>query len=59
MAIYKYKCTNNSCTITGKVKEINKPMTESSKIEICPICNAVLQKVFSVGAIKTGDGVKG
>jgi len=50
---YLYKC--NKC-----VKEftVNKPMSESSNDEYCPTCQGLAVRIFSVGAIKTGDGVK-
>jgi len=50
---YDYKC--NTC---NKKTTVTKPMTESSRDEKCNTCNEVMQRVYKVGGIKTGDGVK-
>jgi len=55
---YLYKCSNDKCVNVGKTITINKPISESSKEEFCQICGSVLVRIYSVGAIKTGDGVK-
>ena len=51
--VYKYKCPQ-----CEKQTEIKKPMSESSRVEYCEICESELVRVYSVGGIVTGDGVK-
>jgi len=50
---YAYKC--NKCH-TEVV--INKPMTESSKTELCPSCKEIMVRDYKV-SVSTGDGFKG
>ena len=50
---YKYEC--KSCEI---VSLIDKPMSESGRVEICPVCKSELKRVWESSAIKTGDGMK-
>ena len=57
--IYNYKCNNEECSKHGKDQPINKPMSESSKVEYCTECGEELKRDYSGGAsIKTGDGTK-
>ena len=50
---YTYECKkcNNNCIV-------NKPMSESSKKEHCDKCGSLLERVYNISAIKTGDGLK-
>jgi len=50
---YPYECKECGTTMT-----IDKPMAESSRVEVCVVCGTELKRVYKVGAIKTGDGVK-
>jgi len=51
--IYSYKCDPCKTSTT-----ITKPMAESSREEKCNKCHSVMSRVYEVGGIKTGDGVK-
>ncbi len=51
--IYLYKCDN-----CNKEVEIEKSMSEASKIEKCFSCKKQLVRVFISSAIKTSDGYK-
>ena len=53
MMQYKYHC--EKC---DKLHEVEKPMAECSKKEKCPKCGEVMQRVFEVHSIRTGDGIK-
>jgi len=52
---YLYQCDNEKC----KVKEviINKPMVDSSRIELCSVCGQELTRQYNT-SIVTGDGCK-
>jgi len=56
--IYEYKCKNTDCKDADVVKVVVKTMKEFNKSEICEICEHSMQKVFSLGGIKTADGIK-
>ena len=45
------------CDQCQKVVEIDKPMSEASKEERCE-CGEILQRVYNIMGIKTGDGTK-
>lgn len=45
------------CPHCDKDVEIEKSISEASRKEHCE-CGEVMAKVYSVGGIKTGDGVK-
>jgi len=51
--IYLYKCPHCDNTI-----EIDKPMSENSRIEHCEICENILERKYEIGMIKTNDGIK-
>lgn len=51
---YLYECAK--CK-SGEITII-KPMSESSKIEICTECKAELNRIFTSSGIKTADGYK-
>lgn len=55
---YNYNCQNEKCSMFEKQVTVNKPMAESSRVELCEECKKELRRDFSGGAIKTGDGVK-
>lgn len=50
--IYVYHCPK-----CDKYVEIEKSMSEASRIEFCE-CGEEMWKVYSLASIKTGDGVK-
>lgn len=50
---YEYKC--DKC---DKVFEVIKPNSESSRIEYCKVCKSEMRRIYSTGAISTGDGFK-
>lgn len=52
---YGYECKNEKCEI--RKITIEKPMSESDRIEHCKECGKVLSRVYNVG-IATGDGFK-
>jgi len=57
--IYKYKCVNKECVDYGVELTINKPMKDCNKKEYCELCRKELQRVFSLGGLRTfGDGYK-
>ena len=49
---YQYKC--HKC---DTIKEINKPMAESSKEEVCE-CGELLTRVYVVGVKTFFEGIK-
>jgi len=49
---YVYHCSHCDKTI-----EVEKSMSDASRKEYCE-CGAVMEKVYSLASIKTGDGVK-
>ena len=51
--IYNYKCPK-----CNKVTKIEKPMSESGKLEKCSVCNGVMNRVYDAPSISTGDGMK-
>jgi len=56
---YLYKCVNQHKECNNKTTEINKPMSESSKEEVCPHCGHIMDRVYTSPGIKTaGDGYK-
>ena len=55
---YNYRCNNEECTSYDVVVSVEKPMSESSKIELCRKCNSVLTRQYSVPSIGTSDGFK-
>lgn len=52
---YAYECNNEKCDM--KKITIEKPMSESGRVEYCSKCKHVLSRVYSLG-ISTGDGFK-
>ncbi len=55
---YDYKCTNPKCLLNNQIKEISKPIADSSKPEKCFRCKHPMQRVFNKLATKTMDGFK-
>ena len=55
---YNYKCINEKCVAGNKVVSIEKPMSESGKVELCKSCSKDLVRQFTVPSISTGDGFK-
>ena len=53
---YLYKCNNNKCETNDVV--VDKPISESGRVETCPSCKQTADRVFKVNGIVTGDGVK-
>lgn len=53
---YEYECTNIKCEVVKVVVE--KPMAESSRIELCEVCKQQLSRVYNAVGIVTSDGVK-
>lgn len=52
MMVYTYFC--DTCK---KTVEVTKAVKNYNRVETCK-CGEVMRKVFSVGGIKTNDGVK-
>jgi len=50
---YEYKCVKCEVKVI-----VDKPMSESSSVETCTMCDDTMERVYSVGGIVTGDGVK-
>ena len=55
---YNYKCVNDKCNDKDKVVVVDKPMSESNRVELCSSCTEVLNRIYSISGIKTGDGIK-
>ena len=55
---YRYVCNNLDCVNLGVSSVVEKPMSESSREELCKKCNYVLTRKFDASGIKTGDGFK-
>jgi hypothetical protein len=58
MAIYEYRCVNESCEKFEDKVSVNKPMMESSRREICSSCLKTMDRVYSAFSVKTADGFK-
>ena len=56
---YLYECKNENCSCYKMAVTIDKPMSESSREEVCECCKEVIQRVFTSPGIKTfNDGYK-
>ncbi len=55
---HEYHCHNLNCEDFSKVVIIDKPMSESSRYELCEKCTWDLKRIYSVTGIKTADGFK-
>jgi predicted nucleic acid-binding Zn ribbon protein len=55
---YLYECKNENCKCYEIPVEITKPMSESSKEEVCEYCREIMQRVFTSPGVKTSDGYK-
>lgn len=52
---YMYKCNDDTCSVGDMT--ILKPMSECSKVELCPNCKKPMVRVYKT-AISTSDGFK-
>lgn len=50
---YTYRCTH-----CEKKTIIDKPMTQSDRVEHCEICESELKRIYESPSVKTNDGVK-
>lgn len=50
---YLYKCPHCEKEVT-----IEKPISESNRVEYCDICESELNRVWIAPTITTGDGLK-
>ena len=50
---YQYAC--DKCKTNTM---IDKPISECSRVELCEKCKSEMKRVYSVGGIKTADGIK-
>jgi predicted nucleic acid-binding Zn ribbon protein len=50
---YSYKCEN-----CEKKTIIEKPMSESGRVEFCEICENELKRVYEPTTVVTADGIK-
>lgn len=46
------------CPVCKTQVLIDKPMSQSDRVEVCPDCETQLKRVWEPSAIKTGDGMK-
>ena len=54
--IYLYECKQGECDKCNVTVEIDKPMAECSKPEMCEECANELQRVYTTFAMRNGDG---
>ncbi len=59
MAKYLYICENEDCECSKASIEITKAMINSSRIELCELCESELKRIYTAVGISTfGDGYK-
>ena len=57
--MYQYKCVNGHCKENNVLVTVSKSMMDSSREEICEVCEKELNRVYTSPGIKTaGDGYK-
>lgn len=55
---YDFKCNNDKCEESNKVKTITCRMSEVSDPKPCECCKEPMVRVYNAPSISTGDGVK-
>ncbi len=55
---YDYKCNTDYCIAKDKTVE-KECKSKDVNVQRCDECGKILQRIWSVPSVKTGDGFKG